>query len=206
MAPKFIFIRHGEATHNVAFNATKDEKVFTQEEFRDAPLTQKGIQQAITAAQKLSDLTILDIWCSPLTRTIQTALELFEEINCGTLYLHDNLLERLGGNHVCNYRLSKQELKEKHTFWDVTFLPEFPPLWVERESTTSVNSRLRMLVMYLGELYKDKPESSYVLLVSHNDAIWSLTGKSLANAEYVIMTLEEALQSLPPKMGRTEPW
>ena len=206
MAPKFIFIRHGEATHNVAFHETKDVKVFEKEEYRDAPLTEKGIQQAKSAGETLSELHILDIWCSPLKRTIQTAEEIFEEVNCGTLYLHDNLIERLGGNHVCNYRQSKTELKEKYSFWDMTFLPEFAPLWVERESATSVNSRMRMLVMYLAELYKEKPETSYILLVSHNDAIWCLTGKSLPNAEYVILTLDEVINALPPKMERSEPW
>ncbi len=206
MAPKFIFIRHGEATHNVAFNKSKDEKVFTQEEYQDAPLTEKGIQQAKEAGEKLSELRILDIWCSPLKRTMQTALEIFEEVNCGTLYLHDNLIERLGGNHVCNYRQSKKEIQEKDCLWDTTFLPEFAPLWIKREPTTSVNSRLRMLVMYLAELYKDAPDTSHLLLVCHNDAIWCLTGKSLANAEYITLTLEEVLNAQPPKMERTEPW
>lgn len=193
MPPKFIFVRHGEATHNVAFNVAKDQSVFTNKEFEDAPLTAKGIQQAKEAGEALSKYSIADIWCSPLTRAIQTAEEIFEEVNCGQLYLSDTLLERLGGGHVCNYRKNKRDLKKAHSIWNTSFLPEFPPLWIERESTLAVRTRMLMLILYLAELYKNVPETSHILIVGHSDAIWCLTGKSLKNAEHIVLTLEEIL-------------
>ena len=95
MSPRFIFLRHGEAEHNVAFHK-EGASVFKEEAYRDAKLTAKGIEQAIEAAKALSSLKIEAIWSSPLTRCIQTAEEVFEEVDCDELYLHDNLLERLG--------------------------------------------------------------------------------------------------------------
>jgi broad specificity phosphatase PhoE len=193
MPPKFIFVRHGEATHNVAFKQTKDESVFRMPEFEDAPLTETGIKQTQETAKVLASYEILDIWCSPLTRAIQTAEEIFEEVNCGQLYLHDNLLEMLGGGHVCNCRQAKIKLQTTYPYWNTTLLPEFPPIWVEAESTSAVRTRMLMLVLYLANLYKDAQESSHVLLISHANAIGSLTGKSLKNAEFIVLSLDGIL-------------
>ncbi len=199
MAPSFIFVRHGEALHNVAFHNEKCEEVFTRNEFKDAPLTEKGKQQAKETGKQLFDFNIVDIWCSPLTRCIETAEEIFEEVNASHLYLHDNLLERLGGHHVCNDRKSKYEIQKKYSIWNTIFLPELPPSWVEQESTTSVHNRMVMLILYLTEIYKEMPDNSYILLVSHWGAISSLTGYSLQNAEYKILTLEEILRTFKLK-------
>jgi broad specificity phosphatase PhoE len=111
MVLKFIFLRHGEAQHNVDFHKV-GEAAFTDPKNKDAPLTEVGKQQAQDVAKKLSAYLLLDIWSSPLTRCVETSLELFEELNVGELYLHDSLLERLGGGHVCNDRKSKIELKD----------------------------------------------------------------------------------------------
>lgn len=194
MPLNFIFVRHGEAEHNVAFH--KDGAiVFTQEEYRDAPLTKNGIDQAKITANSLSSLNVIDIWCSPLTRCIQTAEELFEEINCNTLYLHDTLLERQGGNHVCNIRKSKNAIQKEYPIWNSTFIPEFGPLWVERESNSSVCQRILMLLFYFQGMYKDFAEKDrHLLIVTHHDVIWSLLGRSLKNAEFVILSFDEIMK------------
>lgn len=197
MPPKFIFVRHGEATHNVAFyeSKTQDESVFLDKKYEDAPLTEEGVKQAQATGKALFPYKILDIWCSPLTRAIQTAEEIFEEANCSQLYLHDNLLERLGGGHICNHRKDKSVLKKSHNIWDTSFLAEFPPLWIERESTSAVRARMLMLILYLADLYKSYNEEYHLVLVSHNDAIACLTGKSLKNAEFLSFTLNEILNT-----------
>ena len=190
--PKFIFVRHGEAGHNVGFHEV-GQAAFLDPKYKDAPLTPEGIQQAKATALALAPLKVVDMWSSPLTRCIQTSEELYEEMNIGNLYLHDSLLERQGGGHICNERKYRIELKEVHTGWDTAFLPELPPVWVERENETSLQRRMLSFVLLLSEMYKKCPEESHVLLVSHADAIFSLTKKSLKNAEYVIMSLEEIL-------------
>ncbi len=190
--PKFIFVRHGEAEHNVAFRDV-GTAAFRDSKYKDAPLTTEGILQARKTAEALAHLKILDIWSSPLTRCIQTGIELYEELDIQGLYLHDSLLERLGGGHVCNERKHCRELKEKFSNWDTVFLPDFPPFWVERENETALQRRMLSFILLLSELYKNSPEESHILIVSHADAIFSLTKPFLKNAEYVIRSLEDLL-------------
>ncbi len=200
MVLKFVFIRHGEAQHNVDFHAVGD-KAFTDLKNKDAPLTETGIKQVQETAKKLSDLQFLDLWSSPLERCMQTSTELFEELNVHTLYLHDSLLERQGRAYVCNERKSKTDLKDKR-LWNLKFLPETPPIWIECENQTSLHYRMKAFVLLLAELYKDVnslPTDAHVLIVGHADAIGSLLYKSLKNAEYTILTLEEILKATPEK-------
>ena len=196
MAPRFIFLRHGEAEHNVAFHEV-GQTAFTDPKYKDAKLTEKGLEQAREVATKLTEYKILDIWSSPLKRCIQTTYEVFEEVSASNIYLHDNLIERLGGGHVCNDRKSKTEIQKDNGFLKTEFLPEFSPLWVERESTTSVHLRMRAFVLLLADLYDKYSEDWHVLIVSSSDAIASLTGKALKNAEFLVLTLKEVLN--PPK-------
>jgi broad specificity phosphatase PhoE len=192
MPPTFIFVRHGEAKHNVAFHAT-DEKAFEDEANRDAPLTELGLKQAHETAQNLSTLPIVDIWSSPLTRCIQTSQELFEETSAQNIYMHDNLLERQGGNHVCNERKLKSELKTLHPGYHTSFLAEKPAYWIERENMSSLCFRMLMFVLFLANRYADLSEDYHLLVVSHRDAIFSLTGKELQKAEPLILTLGQIL-------------
>jgi broad specificity phosphatase PhoE len=192
--PKFIFVRHGEAQHNVDFR-TKGQRAFSDLNNKDASLTPTGIEQAKATAKALEPyaLNVVDIWSSPLTRAIQTAEEILEETSSWTMYVHDSLLERQGGGHICNDRKKLSELKEKFPTLDTTFLPEYPSLWIERENETSLQRRMLSFVLLLAQMYKDVSEGSYVILVGHADAIFSLTKKSLKNAEFVILTLDELL-------------
>jgi broad specificity phosphatase PhoE len=192
--PKFIFVRHGEAEHNVAFHEV-GAAAFTDAKYRDAHLTPKGIQQARATGKALEALPILDIWSSPLTRCIQTAEEIYEEVNVRDLYLHDSLLERLGGGHVCNERKQLKELKEKYGMWSTEFLPDLPPFWGTRENHISLQRRMLSFVLLLARLYRDVPEGSYVLIVVHSDAISQLIRKPIKNAEHIVMTLEEILEA-----------
>ena len=190
MAPKFIFMRHGEAEHNVAFHEV-GQSAFTDPKYQDAVLTKNGIEQAREAAKKLLHYKILDLWTSPLTRALQTSEELFEELNINTMYMHDNLLERQGGGHVCNKRATKRVLEKRFFGFNTIFLPDFSTDWIDRESETALVQRLRMFLLQLADLYKDISEEKHILIVGHGDALASLTGKSFQNAEFVVMTLEE---------------
>jgi broad specificity phosphatase PhoE len=207
MPPKFIFVRHGEAEHNVAFHE-HGNSVFTDPKFRDADLTPKGIQQAKELGAKLADMRVMSIWSSPLTRCIKTAEELYEEIHsCGSsgiLFLHDSLLERLGGGHECNEREATYKIRKKFPCWDTKWLPQLGPVWLSRENQTSLYSRMLSFVMFLNYIYRDLEPDSHVLIVSHGDAIGSLIGKTLKNCEHVILSLEEILDLNNANSQRTE--
>ena len=152
---------------------------FTKEEYRDAPLTETGKEQTRTSALKLKEYKILDIWTSPLTRAIQTAEELFEELDCGEIILHDNLLELLGGGNVCNERKPKYELKKSFEHWTTKYLADLPARWLPFENAYSVQQRMLMFVMLMAEIYKEESSDTHLIVVSHAQAIAALTGKSL---------------------------
>ena len=195
---QFVFLRHGEARHNKAFHEENQNEmsIFTNEEFRDAPLTPLGIEQAQAVGKKLVKEFGLDgwnaMWCSPLTRAIQTANEIYEEINVYNTVLHDNLIEAQGKNYVCNHRLTRSELDDKFCFmWDTKYLADIQSIWIKSENSQAVRQRMWMLCAYLSELYKDKPNPR-ILIISHANAIQDLTGVYLKNCEYcVVNSLEE---------------
>lgn len=190
--PKFIFVRHGEAEHNVAFR-TEGDAAFTSPAYKDARLTAEGVKQAKATGEALADLQILDIWSSPLTRCIQTAEEIYEEVNAQDLWLHDSLLEGQGGGHVCNERSYKIDLQKKFPGWKNDFLPELPPVWVTAETYTSLQRRMLSFVLLLGHLYKDVPDGYHVLVVSHANALGALLRRPFKNAQHIVMSLEEIL-------------
>lgn len=190
MPPRFLFLRHGEATHNVAFYA-QGAQIFKEEAYRDAPLTEKGRQQAQDVARVFSGKSFSAIWCSPLTRCLETAEELFEEVTCHELYLHDNLLERQGNKYPMNERKAKHELKAAFPIWNMDFLSDLPAFWIPHENDYSLRQRMFMLVMLLADIYKDAMDP--ILIVGHADAIQALTGRLLKNAEFCELSLEEII-------------
>lgn len=197
MPVTFLFIRHGEAQHNVNFHEV-GEKAFSDEKNRDAPLTEKGIQQARDLAQKLSSHKIKAIWSSPSTRTIQTSLEIFEETDAQHIYLHDNLLEYHIMGHVCNIRKRKRDIEDTYIgITKTTFLPEFPSIQLETENPTAVYYRMLSMVLLLNHLYKDK--DCTIAIVSHKNAIQYLTRKPLENCGFVKMTLDDILNGMNEK-------
>lgn len=190
MPPTFTFVRHGEALHNVAFHL-EGPSAFKDEQNRDAKLTVKGVEQAMDVAKKLSSLKIRAIWSSPLTRCMQTAEEIFEEVDCNELYVNDNLLERLGNGNLMNERSTKAELKKNFGIWNMDTLPDRPPFWEKYETDYALRQRMFMFIMLLTDIYSECNEDTHVLIVGHSDAIEALTGKHLKNAEYVSLTLKD---------------
>lgn len=190
MPPTFTFIRHGEALHNVAFHL-EGPSAFKDETNRDAKLTIKGVEQAMDAAKKLSSLKIQAIWSSPLTRCMQTAEEIFEGVDCNELHVHDNLLERLGNGNLMNERSTKAELKKNFSIWNMDTLPDRPPFWEKYETDYALRQRMFMFIMLLTDIYSGCNEDTHVVIVGHSDAIETLTGKHLKNAEYVSLTLKD---------------
>jgi broad specificity phosphatase PhoE len=190
MPATLLLVRHAEAEHNAAFQRGEGESAFQDPAYEDAPLTGNGLIQARDLAKTLASYRILDIWSSPLTRCIQTATEIFGKTSAHRITLHDNLLERLGGGHICNARKTKTELKTLYDPIVITkYLAETPASWEERETEYALRQRLWMLCALLKDLYSD--ESGAVVIVSHSDAIRALTGKSLRNAESLTLTWTE---------------
>lgn len=192
MSIKFILVRHAEAEHNAAFHESKDDRMtFYKKELQDSKLTEKGKTQACNIAKELAEKypNVEAIWSSSLQRCIQTANEIFEEVNVHDYYVHDNLIERQTPGYYFNYRTEKTKLKELYGHINMDYIPEMAPFWAKIENDYVLRSRMYMMMMLLLDLYKGS--DSVVMIVGHNDAILTLTGKSLKNAEYMEMTEEE---------------
>jgi probable phosphoglycerate mutase len=189
---KFIFVRHGEATHNKEFNdrGCNDYKVFSEEAFRDAPLTEKGIKQARKTGERmaleLKDIQIEAIWSSPLTRCIQTAEEIFEEMDVVSCVLHDNLLEGQGNKQCSNERKSKKDIQNQFNIWKTEYISDIPAVWSSSESIYTMRHRMFMICHLLHDLYANDGPNAGVIIVSHHNVIESLVGRSLSNAEFVV--------------------
>lgn len=189
MPPTFIFIRHGQAEHNVAAEQYGNS-AYSDPYYRDAKLTDLGHKQTLEVGKeiiKIADRRPLHIFSSPLTRCIQTAENILQNgAKPLVLQLHDSLLERLHAGHQCNERKTPLEIQQAFPRWNTSLLPTFPPHWSPiGESYESVRIRMTSFVEYLKKIYKGS--HTIVVIVSHHDALESLLQKRLANAEFVEM-------------------
>lgn len=68
------FIRHAQGQHNLAV-ATEGEQAYTNWTWRDSRLTPTGIEQSAAAAPVTDKMKFDVVLCSPLSRTLQTAVQ-----------------------------------------------------------------------------------------------------------------------------------
>lgn len=175
MPAKYVFMRSGEATHNAAFRQ-KGEEAFKDAAFRDARLTDEGVNQCNETGEELSSefKQFHAIYTSPLTRCIQTAILMKQWIPCDNFNANDDLAERRGGSRPCNERRPLKEIRD-----------EFEPLglncdlltaadeeWNDLEPLTFVESRVVMFLRNLIPFYEET--DACVLVVSHHDVLWTL--------------------------------
>jgi broad specificity phosphatase PhoE len=105
----FYFIRHGEAEHNVAARIHGDG-AYMDPAYRDAPLTEMGLQQAEGTRFVLNyHQPFGAIYCSPLRRCIQTLRCALTDADVRAVHLDDHLMEPQG-SHICNKRASREEI------------------------------------------------------------------------------------------------
>ena len=190
----FLFLRHGEASHNVAQREVGDS-AYEDPQWRDAHLSSRGNEQTIAAGEEIATrfgTHFQAIWCSPLSRCIQTALNVQQSISSPSRILHDSLLERLGGGHVCNERMAKDDIVIQYTGWQSHLIPYDGPRWGSiREHEDSVRTRMKSLLLFLEEKYRGATHP--ILVVSHHDAIQALFGVSLRNGEFYVHQSREPL-------------
>jgi len=139
------FIRHGEAEHNVA------ARIHGCQEYRnwaylDAPLTEKGREQAREARKFiLAQMKPQVVLVSPLTRTLQTAEEVFEPLTKELKFeVWEGVRERIG-HHPCDKRRNVTELKSKFPQFSFNSVQdEEDCLWSDaREPTEDLLQRAR---------------------------------------------------------------
>ena len=103
---KNIFcIRHGLAFHNIkAMEIGSD--AYLMEECFDAPLVEKGIQQAKDLGNQWKGLNAVQIvFVSPLTRTLQTCEEIFQAYTGVKIIAADRVSSGMFKSAASKYRI-----------------------------------------------------------------------------------------------------
>lgn len=184
--PVITLVRHAEATHNAAFHETNSDFVFMDAKHQDAPLTEKGVMQATEVGKDLEMTSFDAVFCSPLTRCIQTMECILPFMyDKSVITLHDDLLEKQSTKHICNKRKTRTELVELYPNYKIVTNSDLPPTFSHRESDEAVAARMSSLIKTICE-NNDKDEM--ILIVSHYNAILALTGVELPNAGRLVLT------------------
>jgi len=169
-------IRHGQSEFNAAY---KDDGIDPM--IFDAPLTEKGIQQAKNTRAAVLDLGIKLVVASPLTRAIQTALHIFEGIAPIKVLAghHEHLV------HSCD--VGQPPKKLQMNFPNLSF-GHLENTWWHQGPLNAVgvpvephNVFLKRVTEFADnlKLIKDKP----VAIIGHRDMFHKLSGYQMANCE-----------------------
>ena len=170
------FIRHGQSEFNAVHKeGDKDPLIF------DAPLTDRGRRQAEEAKVLVADLGIKQVISSPLTRAIQTALCLFD--NIAPIKVEASHRELL--SHSCDVGRPPKELQRD--FPSLSFAHLQNVWWhqgLENDDGVAVEpedvflQRIDAFARSLTQI-KDRP----VAIVGHGDAFRALIGRTMENCE-----------------------
>ena len=177
-------IRHGQSTINAACAAEENhEHVYHNEEFRDAPLTEIGMNQAREASQRFATSSTLEgsemslklakpdiILVSTLRRALQTATIVFDDLrdNPDTMWIasdivreaiQDNWKEGANMRKMWHYRSSLAESRAREEFPHILF--EEPhcsdaDLFPELESVAQLDARCEEFLRLVRRMRKEK--------------------------------------------------
>ncbi len=156
----FYLLRHAESKSNKENIAVSKET-----KTKKYPLTQKGLKQAKTLAKKLKKEKIDIIFASPLLRTKQTAEIIAKEIKVPVKF--DKRLQEIQVG-ILNFK----SIKEYESYFSnqkerITKRP------VDGENLKDVAKRAIDFINDTNKKYQNKK----ILIVSHGDLLWTLSGK-----------------------------
>jgi broad specificity phosphatase PhoE len=170
------FIRHGQSEFNAVHKpGDRDPMIF------DAPLTDKGRRQAQEAKALVSNLGIKQVITSPLTRAIQTALCIFDDIAPITVAArHRELLI-----HSCDVGRSPGDLQLDFPTLSFTHLAD---CWwhhgPENDDGVAVEPE-DVFLQRIAEFERSlvQIENRPLAIVGHGNAFKAMTGRMLENCE-----------------------
>tara|TARA_A100001015_G_C14898639_1_gene675459 strand:- start:453 stop:1052 length:600 start_codon:yes stop_codon:yes gene_type:complete len=161
-------IRHGEALHNVLYEQF-GSKIFVTDKCIDTKLTDKGNNQSIELGNNWLEKKTIDlVIVSPLTRTLETANNIFKDTNIPIIAL-DCLKEYPQGLHTCNKRINKKNLQ--NTFQNINFDlldSEEDEMWssFKMETIDELLNRINKMYDFI-----ERKNIKQVALVGHNSFI-----------------------------------
>ena len=142
-------IRHGTAEHNVLFHDV-GEKAYMM--LTDSNLTSQGIEESNTLGQQWIEKNNIElVLVSPLTRTIETAKNIFKNTNV-KLLAFDELKEYPASYENINHRKDKKALVlQHHPIVNFKYLTEMDRLWDEtnKETINELDDRVKFMKDYI---------------------------------------------------------
>lgn len=171
----FIFLRHGQGTHNIDFEKYGEHAYFDNKNI-DAKLTETGKDQAANIFRNnLLNKDKYDvIYCSPLTRCIETLMLAFPDSLKTEVFVDDRLMEPQG-DCACNLRPEYDELKkklpEKWNLDGVGFTNPFSYLNEGYQLGLNGNSVFLERIKKIGEDILNKYQGKRILICTHHDWI-----------------------------------
>ena len=162
-------LRHGLSLHNVMYKTMGNLAYIHLE---DTNLLEEGFIQAKKTNQEWNEINNIDIvFVSPLTRTIQTALNIFRNIDV-KIYALDVIKEYPGSYEKINKRKSKQILIDNYgDKIDFSFLMnDKDTYWKEGIEFKETISELKKRVEITKEFFKQRNEKN-IAMVSHSSFI-----------------------------------
>lgn len=169
-------IRHGQSEFNAAFNESRiDPMIF------DAPLTDKGRRQAEAARELVADLGIKLVITSPLTRAIQTALCIFD--NIAPITVVDDHRELL--LHSCDVGRPPSELKRDFPMLSFDHLAD---TWWHHDPQTDNDISVEPEAVFQRRIAEFETALSQIedrplAIVGHGNAFNAMIGRMLDNCE-----------------------
>ena len=164
MSKTLYCIRHGLSLHNKLYHK-HGSKTFYDNDYVDTMLIPEGKQQARILGETWDEINNIElVIVSPLKRTLETAVNIFEGIDVPIIAL-EICREFPMGLHTCNKRSNKEELEllyPRVNFDDI--ISNKDDLWndKEEESKISLNSRIILVKEYI----KNRPEKN-IAFVNH---------------------------------------
>ena len=150
MIKNLYLIRHGHSLHNELFHKI-GVQAFRIPDCIDSPLTNEGHLQSIELGQSWQNKNEIElVLVSPLTRTLDTAMNIFGDTDI-PMVSEEFLREYPIGEDTCNKRSSLTLLKNKYPRIDFNLISDQDTLWTSeyRETIDELEQRLDKMVKYL---------------------------------------------------------
>ena len=180
-------IRHGQSTFNAAFEFTRADPLHW-----DAPLTELGRRQAAEAAAAVRGVPYELIVTTPLTRALETTLEIFRD-HPSADRIRVECLHREHQASSCDIGRAASALKAEfphlafdhldEVWWHQEGEPDERGVVVEPEEV--LQARVQAFREWIG----GRPER-LIAVVGHGTFFYHLTGQVLRNCEIAVLELE----------------
>lgn len=186
-----IFVRHGQAEHNVGYLDDGEEAYFS-EKYKNSRLTSLGEKQALDLGRSLKLLNILDgidlILTSPLERTLQTTRCITAACDAQSkpkIVATEDARE-YNYQHPCNARKTKTEMIKVYDDVDFSLIEHEEDKTFQTGDTVD---RRDSLMKTIREI-----DGNTIMIVTHASFLLSLLDKfyssdkvsAIGNCEYVI--------------------